>query len=472
MKDHAPTAFVIIGGAGDLAQRKLFPALFNLFKQGSLPQQFIVVGLARTERKDFEFQSLIAQALETHTDKADKEIVNRFCSHLRYVSGSYEEIKSYKLLKNVFSTFEKEVPKKVNRLFYLAVPPTNYQTIFTLLHESSLAQEQDSLCWARILVEKPFGNNYETAVHLEKILSSYFKEEQIFRIDHYLAKEAIMNILSFRFANSLFESAWDNNHIQEVFIHMYETRNVDARGSFYDTIGALRDVGQNHLLQILALIAMEEPQAFDADAIRQRRQEILEHIVPYTKETITESTRRAQYDKYKQTKGVQENSTTETYFEFTAYLNHKNWVGVPFKISAGKALSHDEVSVEIKFHDVKSGPFEPSDKNTTGNRIMLTISPVQSMNVVLNVKKQGHGFDLETNTLSFAWDEDVEHGYTAYEKILLDAIQGDQTLFTKTGEVLASWKFITSILDSWEIVPLDTYQQGSQAPLQLPQKGV
>lgn len=465
MSSHVPTAIIILGGGGDLAQRKLLPALFDLYIHANLPPVFKIIGLARTLRTDAEYRNLVSTAVSTYAKtEIDAQKLADFTEHIAYASGSFEEEGSYHSLIEALSAYESEVGSKTNRLFYLAVPPAQYESIFTHLHKSTLAVAQNENTWARILVEKPFGNDYTTAVALDAKLSSLFKEEQIFRIDHYLAKEAVLNILSFRFANSLLRSPWNKDFIEEVRITMHESINAASRGPFYDTVGALRDVGQNHLLQILALIAMEEPEEFTAEHIRSKRAQILKRLIPFTKETAEASVIRAQYENFRDTAGVDPASQTETYFEFKTYIDDETWRDVPFYISAGKALKQDQVIVEIRFRDVRSGPFIPAVKPTIGNSIILTISPIQSMNITLNVKKPGHGYSLETNTLSFAWDENNEKGYTAYQKVLLDCILGDQTLFTKTEEVLASWKFITSITDNWNTIALQTYEQGSEGP--------
>jgi glucose-6-phosphate 1-dehydrogenase len=465
MSDHQPTAIIILGGAGDLAQRKLLPALFDLYKENNLPKIFRIIGLARTARSHDEYRQLVQTAILLHHKDAPMDMLQKFCEHFFYLAGSFDEEGSYDFLTSAISSYEEELGTQTNRLFYLAVPPAQYENIFKNLHTSKLATPKEHGNWGRILVEKPFGNDYNTALKLDAKLSSFFREDQIFRIDHYLAKEAVLNILSFRFANTLLRSPWNKDHIKEVKITMHESINASSRGPFYDTVGALRDVGQNHLLQILALITMDEPSAFNAEQIREHRAQILQKLIPYTKDTIVGNVVRAQYEGFRATKGVSEGSETETYFEFKTYIDSETWRDVPFYISGGKALRQDQVIVEILFHDVHTGPFEPADKTTVGNSVILTISPVQSMNITLNVKKPGHGYELETNTLSFAWDEGNEKGYTAYEKVLQDCIHGDQTLFTKTEEVLASWKFITSITDHWDAVPLQTYEEGSSGPL-------
>lgn len=458
MIQREPTQIIILGGGGDLAQRKLLPALFELYLQKLLPDAFNIIGLARTDRSDEQYRSLVSDALIRQKKTTDPKTIAAFCEHIVYVSGSFDAVPSYDKIGTAIVQFEKDNGRASNRVFYLAVPPLHYEDIFRSLHASALASVSHPQ-WARILVEKPFGNDYDSAVALDTALSSLFAEDQIFRIDHYLAKEAIQNILSFRFANTLLRAVWNKEHIQAVKITMHESLNVSSRGAFYDTVGALRDVGQNHLLQILALIAMDEPQTFTAEHIRKNRAEILGKLVPFTQAEISSSVVRAQYDGYTDSEGVDDASTTETYFEFKTFIASEVWRGVPFFIRAGKAVRNDEVIVEVEFKEVAKGPFA-----SAGNSIILTVSPVQSMNISLNVKHPGHGYNIENNTLSFAWDEENRGIVNAYEKVLLDCIEGDQTLFTKTSEVLASWKFISSIMNNWDEIPLQKYEQGSDGP--------
>lgn len=458
MLTHEPTQIIILGGAGDLSQRKLLPALFNLFAQGLLPSEINILGFARTVRTDDEYRQLVSAAIERSAEFVDQNVLKQFCTHISYVTGSIDDESGFEALATAIGAFEAHTQQPSNRLFYLAVPPHTYSAIFKYLYRKELAKPGAATRWARILIEKPFGHDYASALELDTELSSLFAEEQIYRIDHYLAKEAVQNILSFRFANTLLRSSWNKNHIKEVRITMHESIDAASRGAFYDTVGALRDVGQNHLLQILALIAMDEPEEFTAEHIRERRAAILQKLVPFTSASASEVV-RGQYAGYTDIAGVALDSVTETYFEFKTTIDTDTWSGVPFYISGGKALRHEEVTVEIMFKEVATGPFV-----TKGNTIILTVSPVQSMNITLNVKKPGHGYTLEPNTLSFAWDEENRGVVNAYEKVLLDCIGGDRTIFTKTEEVLASWKFISSITDIWNDVPLQIYQQGSDGP--------
>lgn len=466
MKTTTPTSIIILGGGGDLAQRKLLPSLCTLFIQGHLPSVFRITGLARTLRSNQEYREFVAQALKKSDGNFRDEDIDTFCMHVTYVSGSLDDTKSYVRLKNTIEDFEVEASQRVNVLFYLAVPPSQYEATFINLHKSKLAVvEEENIHWARILVEKPFGNDYASAQKLDATLSVLFPEEQIFRIDHYLAKEAVQNILSFRFANTLFKPSWNSSAIKSVTIHMHEAIDVGTRGAFYDPVGALRDVGQNHLLQILALIAMDEPEQLDATHIRRNRAKILLKLIPITQETINNSVVRAQYEGYLDTDGVTKNSETETYFEFKTFIDTEIWKGVPFVIKAGKALAEEKVSIEILFHDVASGPFLSQTCDTVGNSIILTISPEQSMHMTINVKQPGYGYQVEPKTLSYVWDTTHTPEINAYQKVLLDCIEGDQTLFTRAEEVLASWKFISSIMEQWHAVPLQIYKKGSQGPL-------
>lgn len=465
MKTTTPTSIIILGGGGDLAQRKLLPSLCTLFIQGHLPQVFRITGLARTSRSNQEYRAFVEEALKKSDENFSQEDIDSFCMHVTYVSGSLEDSVIYATLKHTIEDFEAEADTRVNVLFYLAVPPAQYEATFINLHKSKLAVlEEGSKHWARILVEKPFGSDYNSAQKLDATLSSLFPEEQIFRIDHYLAKEAVQNILSFRFANTLLLPSWNNTAIKEVHIDMHETIDVGTRGSFYDPVGALRDVGQNHLLQILALIAMDEPEHLDATHIRKNRSDILSKLIPITKETIVTSAIRAQYETYKNTEGVAADSQTETYFEFKTFVDTPTWSGVPFIVRSGKAITKEKVSIEILFHDVASGPFQSQTCDTVGNSILLTVSPCQSMHMTLNVKQQGHGYQVEPHTMSYTWDAASVKNINAYEKVLLDCIEGDQTLFTRAEEVLASWKFITSIMEQWEVIALQTYKKGSDGP--------
>jgi len=467
MNDSHPTQIIILGGSGDLAKRKLIPALIDLYTHKKLPEVFSVVGLARTPRTNEEYRAFVAESIEAHETAHDHQQneVEEFCKHFNYVSGSFDDVASYDALKKEVLAFDEQQGFCTNKLFYLAVPPNYYEVIFKNIHDSGLADTCSGGSWARVLVEKPFGSDLKTAQELDKTLSSLFSEEQIFRIDHYLAKEAVQNILSFRFANTLLRSPWNKDHVKEVSIKMHESIDIQNRGNFYDGIGALRDVGQNHLLQLLALIAMDEPATFTAKDIRNERAKVLSNLVPMNHDSVTSQVTRGQYEGYTETDGVDDNSQTETFFKFTTYIHTDRWQDVPFHVEAGKTMPTRSVTIDVYFKDVASGPFETQGCNTTENKVTLTLSPEQAMHITLNAKKPGHGYVLESQTLSFVCNKEGEE-ISAYEKVLLDCISGDHTLFTQTDEVLASWKFITSILENWDSVPLQKYAKGTAGPAQ------
>jgi glucose-6-phosphate 1-dehydrogenase len=320
-------------------------------------------------------------------------------SELHTLPVSFDDESIYVDLAAVIEATDKKKDCRSNRLFYLAVPPKNYGEIFVALNESGLADETDD-SWSHILVEKPFGHDLETAQVLDSELADLYREDQIFRIDHYLAKEAVQNLLSFRFANRLTRVSWNRDSVASVIITMTETIDAGDRAGFYEGVGALRDVGQNHLLQLLALAVMREPPVFTTDAIRNARVEALRSLRPIPTEQFKERVVRAQYQGYEEQMQVS-SSDTETYFELMVELGMAEWEGVPFYLRAGKALDKAEVSVEVRFKDVTSGMFETDTCMSAGNVVRLTISPEQTIEVTLNAKAPGIGFQLEPRTLFF-----------------------------------------------------------------------
>jgi glucose-6-phosphate 1-dehydrogenase len=459
------TQIIILGGTGDLSKRKLIPALLDLFTKGKLPESFHIIGLARSEWGRDEYIKFIQESLDKHNPwhTHTNEQVRLFCENISYVSGSFDDKTSYTRLQETIDKFDTARGVRSNRLFYLAVPPKFYKQIFTDMKVSGVADE-DVDVWTHILVEKPFGKNLETAQKLDVQLANLYKEEQIFRIDHYLAKEAVQNVLSFRFANTLLKAPWNKESIESVHITMSETIDVGGRAGFYEGVGALRDVGQNHLLQLLALVAMREPKEFDVESIREARQEVLEALKPISIENLETNVLRGQYEEYKEDDSIPNDSQTETYFELKTEIKKPEWEGVPFYIKAGKALHKAEVSITIKLKDVAAGLFETDTCLSVGNSIKLTISPEQKIDIILNAKSPGLGYQLETRELSFTCNKSSDEIKNSYEKVLFDSITGDQTLFTRTEEVLAAWEFITPILENWNKLPLHTYKKGSEGP--------
>ncbi len=444
-----PTIFVIFGITGDLAQRKLLPSLLSLYVKKLLPEKFAIIGVSRRMLSREEFRQFIRDEINIKFGQYREEDVKHFLDHMSYVQGSFDTDDMYTRLAERLQSIDKQQFKTCsNKLFHLSVPPTLYENILDHLSTSGLTLPcGGDEGWTRVLIEKPFGNDSETAKKLDKKLGELFKEDQIFRIDHYLAKEALQNILVFRFANSLFEPLWNNKYIDKVHIKLFEKIDVEGRGAFYDGVGALRDVGQNHVLQMLALIAMEEPDTLDAEHIRKERAKILKNLQ-------CEDIVRGQYSGYREEKGVADGSMTETYFRIEAHIDTARWKKTPFFLESGKALDEAKTEIDIYF------------KNKTEEQNILTfrIQPDEGIKIRFWVKKPGLGMQIEAKPLKFKYSDfpSKESIPDAYEKVIYDAFVGDQTLFTSTDEVLAAWKFITPILKNWGDLPLERYPKGSR----------
>jgi glucose-6-phosphate 1-dehydrogenase len=396
-----------------------------------------------------------------------EEDVKHFLDHMTYEQGMFDASESYLHLAARLKVIDDGWKQCSNKLFHLATPPSLYDVILDRIAESGLSIPcGGELGWTRILIEKPFGNDVETARALDKKLGKLFKEEQIFRIDHYLAKEAAQNILTFRFANTLFEPLWNRNHIDKVHIKLLEKIDIEGRGSLYDNVGALKDVGQNHMLQMLALIAMDEPLKFDAKNIRKERAKALNRLAKITPRMLPKVAVRGQYEGYATEPGVKTGSQTETYFRILANVDGPRWKGVPFFLESGKALHETRAEIDLYF---KNPGRRSRDKGDVERQNVLTfkIQPDEGIKIRFWVKTPGYdaSTSVEAKTLKFQYS-DVPAFKTlpdAYERVLHDAIIGDQTLFTSTDEVLAAWKFITPIVNAWRMaVPLTIYKKGAR----------
>jgi len=461
-----PTTIVIFGVTGDLSQRKLMSALFDLYRKGFLPKAFRIVGFSRQQMADDEFRVSVKRVIKSSKYKHGDEDIEGFLTNIFYRQGLFEEAKDYQYLAEKLIALDEEVGGCSNKFFYLAVPPKFYEIIFQNLAYSGLTIPcggEDG--WTRILVEKPFGKDLHTAQKLDESLGLLFKEEQIFRIDHYLAKETIQNILAFRFSNALFEPIWNNTYIEKVEIKLWEAAGIEQRGAFYEDVGALRDVGQNHMLQMLALTAIENPGILTAAAVRRERAKVLGALRPISGDNILRYTVRGQYGGYTTEKSVPSDSTTETYFKIEAYIDNDRWKGVPFVLEGGKKMK--ETMKEIAIYFKKAHCLCPPEiEKHHQNILRFKIQPDEGISVVFWAKKPGFSMELEPKNLSFLYkdSEDAKELPDAYERILFDCIRGDQTLFASTEEVQAAWKFITPILKGWEKVKLHEYAPGSEGP--------
>ena len=462
--DHSPknipTVFIIFGATGDLMAKKIAPALFHLYINGKFPHLFKIIAFSRRNLNLEDFQEHIRGILKSQKGKKIKnEDIEAFLGFFLYRQGDFEKVDAYNELAVSLGRIDDEWKACSNKLFYLAVPPSNYRSIFEHLKSSGLTLPcGPDEGWTRVIVEKPFGRNSQSALELDMLLGNLFKEEQIYRIDHYLGKDMLQNILSFRFNNDLFEDSWNSQQIEKIEIKFLEDFGIEGRSVFYDGVGALRDVGQNHMLQMLAFVTMDKPDSFTAEDVRQKRAETLNKLIPLNKEGVKKLTFRGQYSGYKQIEGVGKDSSTETYFKVVAMLSTKRWESVPIILEAGKNLiQKKEIIVTFKH---KTPCLCPAGTHYQ-NRILFTLEPKEGITIEFWSKKPGLDFVMEKQKLAFLFrDQRKKVQYVEeYEKLLLDCIAGNQLLFVSTEEVQAMWNFIDPIIDMWEKneVPLEQY---------------
>ncbi|MBU1118943.1 glucose-6-phosphate dehydrogenase [Patescibacteria group bacterium] len=466
IKIKTPTIFTIFGASGDLAKKKLLPALLDLYVRNLLPKKFRIVGFALDDYSDATYRKFVRRAIANNKHGHLRAKVKAFLKNIHYEQGLFENVEAYTNLTARISGIEKEYNACANIFLYLAVPPKVYAIVLKNLKKSKLTVScVGGKSWMRVLVEKPFGRDLKTARELNTKLKTLFIEEQIFRIDHYLAKETVQNLLSFRFSNTLFESAWDKDYIERVEIKLREKKGIEGRERFYDDVGAFRDVGQNHMLQLLALVAMEYPGKLEADTVRKKRAAILEALTPLTGKTISQNSIQGQYIGYRGKRGVPQDSTTETYFKIKTFINDERWKGIPFYLESGKRLGETKTKITIYLKKAQC-LCAPEFEKPHQNRIVFRIQPNEGISVVFWVKKPGFTMELEEKKLTFYYHETepLLKLPDAYEKVLYDCLRGDQTLFASTREVEASWKFISPIIKKWNTEPPLLYKQGSYGP--------
>lgn len=460
-----PTIFVVFGVTGDLARRKLLPAFWHLFQHGMLPPLLQIIGFARQNLSRDVFRSLVAEIVGPLETKEQQEQLKLFLQLFYYQSGLFEDASGYAALAKTLGKQDEVWNTCANKLFYLAAAPTHYKTIFQNLADSGLTIPCSSdEGWTRVIVEKPFGRDLQTAQELDGMLGRLFREEQIYRIDHYLGKDTVQNILAFRFSNSFLEPAWDARSIASIHIKVAEELEIAGRAAFYDEIGALRDFGQNHILQMLALFTMQHPGAFDAASIRTERTKILESLEAMDEQDVARHTVRGQYEGYKSIEGVSENSQTETYFRLQTSIASSHWRGVPITLECGKALDTSSVEVIVTFRH-QTPCLCPPGKHYT-NTLRYRIQPEEGISMSFWAKKPGQEMVIEQKDFTFDYRQAFEgkEFVNAYAKLLLDAIAGDQTLFVSTDEIMASWRFIDPIIEAWNkgAAPLQPYSIGSK----------
>lgn len=480
MPDRAalkPSVVAIFGAKGDLSKRKLVPALFNLFLEGSLPRQFLIIGIGRGMEQD-EFRRNMREAVDrfSRRGKAKDEDWARFEPMLTFLTATFDDGEAFPLLAQRIADAETEWATQAVRVYYLSTPPELIQTLVTGLESVGLSQNR---ALDRIVIEKPFGSDLASAEELNGVVDSAFLESQVYRIDHYLGKETVQNILALRFGNALFEPVWNRRYIDHIQITVAEEVGVEKRGKFYEQAGALRDMVQNHLIQLLSMVAMEPPVSFDADEIRNKKVDVLRAMRPIQPGQIYLHAVRGQYGAgwsrqkrvpaYRSEEGVAPNSSTETFAALKLYVDNWRWQNVPFYLRTGKRMPTRATQISIQFKPVPHQIFPSSAGDTwEPNRLLLNIQPHESIVVRFQAKQPGRGMRLRTVNMSFGYEESFHvHAPEAYETLLYDVMVGDGTLFMRADQEQLAWKVVTPVLEAWQRTPssdFPNYPAGTWGP--------
>jgi glucose-6-phosphate 1-dehydrogenase len=477
-KPADPCSFVVFGASGDMAHRLLVPALYNLAVGGLLPDAFAIIGVARADKSEEEFRNGLEHGLRQFvTGRINDEVVARLLSCIAYVSGDASDPATYRKLLKALERVERTCNTH-NRVFYLATPPASFAPIGRRLGETGLAREEHG-AWRRIIIEKPFGVDLASAQALNHELLEVLEEQQIYRIDHYLGKETVQNIMVLRFANGLFEPIWNRHHIDHVQITVAESLTVGNRGRFYDATGALRDMVPNHLFQLLSLVAMEPPTRFEADAVRSEKAHALDAIhVPRDGSALRDCV-RAQYvsarvggneiDDYRGTRDVNPDSTTETYVALKLLIDNWRWAGVPFYLRTGKALKSRRTEVAIEFKQAPFAMFRntPVDQ-LARNFLVMNIQPEEYIGLQFNAKVPGPAVSISGVNMTFNYRDYFDAGpHSGYETLIYDCMTGDAILFQRADGIEAGWRAVQPFLDAWGGAGargLATYKAGSEGP--------
>jgi len=456
-----PCVLVIFGATGDLTHRKLIPALYNLAADGSLPASLTVVGFARRDKSDEQFREELEEAARKHSrQKIDDELWSNFANSIFYHRSEFDNPDGYKSLAERLDQIDEERGTKGNRLYYLAASPDQFDVILSHLRESNLNQANEG-SWARAVVEKPFGTDLPSARKLNTMVNEAFPEEDTFRIDHYLGKETAQNIMVLRFANSIFEGMWNSRHVSHVQITASEPLGVEGRAGYYDKSGALRDMVQNHLLQLLCLTAMEPPIDLGADSIRDEKVKVLRALRLLEGDEVRRNVVRAQYatgtingesvEDYRSADRIAPGSTTETYVALRTFVDNWRWAGVPFFIRVGKRLPKAATEIAIHFKSVPPILFNKEDQVPDDNVLVIRIQPDEGVALRMSAKLPGTALRIEPVKMDFHYGTSFgKAAPEAYERLLLDAMSGDATLFARRDEVEEAWKFVDAIRDAWK----------------------
>jgi len=482
-----PCSVVIFGATGDLTQRKILPTLAHLIHDHPVPEGFCIVAYARRPLNDEQWRAMALESINKYMpddDKLDSAAQKAFAQRLFYCQGDLDDRQGYDKLSDLLDKLDQEKGASGNRIFYLATPPDLDTEIIYHLGGSGLAHNRGGNGnsddgWTRIITEKPFGHDLASAQKLNRDLGRVFRENQIFRIDHYMGKETVQNILALRFANGVFEPLWNQKYIDHVQILVGESLGIGTRAEFYESSGAIRDIVQNHIMQVLALVAMEPPAAFDAEAIRDEKVKVLRAIPAYAPEHVLTRVVRGQYSAgtvdgqsmvgYRQEKGVKPDSSTETYVALKLFIENWRWEDVPFYIRTGKCLPTRSTEVIIQFKRVPHQMYKPSEtKGLVPNRLVIRIQPDEGISLKIGAKVPGASQQLATVDMGFAYASAFGiQSPDAYERLIADCMLGDSTLFIRRDEIESSWRIIDSITSQWAKMPANTvypYRAGSWGP--------
>jgi glucose-6-phosphate 1-dehydrogenase len=473
-----PTALVIFGATGDLAHRKLLPALYNLAHEGALPERFELIGVSRRDRPDADFRSDARASIEKFSRrKPDPNVLEGLLANARYVPGSFDDDAVYAELERTLSEFDQQAGHPLDRVFYLSTAPEFFPVIAGKLGAAGLNDTEKAQ--VRIVIEKPFGYDLASARQLNVEVLDEFDETQVFRIDHYLGKETVQNLFALRFANALFEPVWNRNFIDSVQITAAEDIGIGSRAGYYEGAGALRDLVQNHMMQLLALLAMEPPASFEANRLRDEKLKVLEAIVPPTVDQVASMAVRAQYGPgvvagtqvpgYRDEPGVAPDSRTETYAALRLHVSNWRWAGVPFYLRTGKRLARKVTEIAVTLKPVPHLAFQSTGSvGVQANQIVLTVQPDEGVSVSLGAKIPGSRLRIRPVNMEFRYGTSfMSESPEAYERLILDAMRGDATLFTRNDEIEALWGIIDPILTAWHedtSSPVPQYASGSAGP--------
>ncbi len=473
-----PTAMTIFGATGDLAHRKLLPALYNLAHEGTLPERFELIGVARSEYSDEAFRDEARSSIERFSrTKPDPDVLDGLISSIRYIPGSFDDAQVYEKLEQVLSEMREEAGQPLNRVFYLSTAPQFFPVIAQALGDAGLAKFEEAQ--TRIVIEKPFGSDLDSARKLNTTVLEVFDESQVYRIDHYLGKETVQNLLAFRFANALFEPVWNRNYIDYVQITAAEDIGIEGRAGYYEHAGALRDLVQNHMLQLLALLTIEPPASFEANRLRNEKVKLLEAILPPKVRDVRSMAVRAQYEQgvvggnqaapYREEEGVDPHSRTETYAALRLEISNWRWAGVPFYLRTGKRLAQKLTEIVVTLKPVPHLAFQSQGSvGVLPNQVTLMVQPDEGVSVSLGAKIPGPQLRIRPVNMEFHYGTSfMSQSPEAYERLILDAMRGDATLFTRNDEIEALWGIIDPILTAWHRdtrSPIRLYPAGSQGP--------